>query len=226
MTTCDVLRALARRRFVVLAGMLATACALVLVAGHPGVYWGQANVVFLAPSTTQYPNALQSTTAGLISTAGYVEQLVNAGVDKPATAAEVTLLGQGVRDGYSVALPDVGGQWSHNFDRAVLNVQVTGPSEAVVRERLDRLIEEIQSTTRDIQARDQVIATNTIRTDVSPATPRISYATGSRPRALAGTLLLGMAATAFGTVLIDRWLIRRRQRSPMPLQPPSLKEYV
>lgn len=220
MTTVDVLRTLARRRFVALAGLAATFLALVMVAAHPGVYWGQANVVFLAPPTNQYPNALQSTTAGLISTAGYVERLVNAGVSKPATASQVTLLGQGVRDGYSIELPDVGGQWSHNFDRAVLNVQVTGPSAADVQARLDELITKIRTTTQEIQDRDQVASTNLVRTDVSPATPRINYATGSRGRALAGTFALGLAATVFLTVLIDRWLTRHRHRRITKYPPP------
>lgn len=225
-TIWDVLRAVARRRSIALAGGVVTLLALALVAMHPGVYWAQANVVFLAPTTTQNPNVLQSTSAGLISTAGYVEQMVNAGVVKPATASQVTLLGQGVRDGYSIELPDVGGQWSHNFDRALLNVQVTGPSAAVVRTRLNSLIEKIRTTTRQIQAKDHVSPAGLIRTDVTPAEPRISYATGSRPRALAGTLLLGVGLTVLSVVRIDAWSSRRQPRRAPVATVPHVKESV
>lgn len=212
MTTWDALRILVRRPALTLLGAAATLLALAVVGSHQGVYWSQANVVFLAPSTEQRPNALESTTSSLISTAGFVEQVVNAGIEKPPTASQVTLLGRGVRDGYSIELPDSGGQWSHNFEQALLNVQVTGPSEAVVRARLNRLIDKIRGTTRDLQVRDHVAAKNMIRTNVAPAEPRIGYASGSRLRALAGTLLLGVGLTVCGVIGFDQLARRRTPR--------------
>lgn len=210
MTVDQVFRTLWRRRALTLAGAVLTAAALIMVWSHQGVYSSQANVVFLAPSTAQKPNALVSTSTGLISMAGYVEQIVNAGVEKPATASNVTLLGRGVRDGYSIELPDAGGQWSHNFEQALLNVQVTGPTEDVVRARLDRLVRSIRTTTQDLQTSAHVSAKRIIRTDVTPTTPRVIHASGSRMRALGATLLLGVGLTIGTVVSVDRLAVRRR----------------
>lgn len=219
MTTWHVLGTLWRRWYVTLPGLAAAFFALTLVDTHPGVYVSQANVVFLAPPTPQNPNVLQGTSAGLISTAGYVEQIVNAGIDRPSTASPVTLIGQGVRDGHSIDLPDSGGQWSHNFGSAVLNVQVTGPSAHVVGARLDKLLEEVRMTTKEIQDRDKVVLKSRITTYVAPAKPQVTYATGGRPSALAGTLGLGLGLTVFSAVGMDKVLARRKRAKAATAQP-------
>lgn len=215
MTAWDVLRSLARAWYLTLAGFAATAFALSMVDSYPGVYWSQANVVFLGPQSERAPNSLEFSSAGLISTAGYVEKIVNAGVEKPTTASPVTLVSRGIRDGHSIDLPDSGGQWSHNFDSAILNVQVTGPTSAIVQERLNTLIDKIRTTTQDIQELDNLGPKNVIRTYVAPDQPKVTYATGGRLSALAGTLALGVGLTAFAAVGLDRmWARRRRAKSP------------
>ncbi|MET0931814.1 MAG: hypothetical protein ABWX74_20020, partial [Aeromicrobium sp.] len=173
MTVLEVLGILWRRRVLTLLGAAATVVALSVVATRPVVYWSQANVIFLQPTTQQKPNSLTSTSGGLISMAGYVEQVVNAGTRKPPTASNVSLLARGVRDGYSIELPDNGGQWSHNFEQALLNVQVTGPSEGVVRERRDQIVEKIRATARDLQTSAHVTDESVVRTEVSPAAPSV-----------------------------------------------------
>jgi len=213
-TAWDVLVALARRWYFTFAGIAATVVGLMLVAPYPGVYWSQANVVFLAPQSIQRPNSLEFTSSGLISTAGYVEQIINAGVKRPETASPVTLIGQGVRNGHSIVLPNSGGQWAQNFDKAILNVQVTGPNAHIVESRLENLIERIRMTTQEIQDRDAVIPESRISTYVSPANPHVSYATGGRPSALAGAFVLGVGLTVFSVVGLDRIFARRQRPRP------------
>ncbi|MRJ76475.1 hypothetical protein GEV29_08010 [Aeromicrobium sp. SMF47] len=215
MTVLEVLRTLWHRRVLTLVGLVGVAIAMSLVAAHQDVYWSQANVVFLEPTTDQHPNSLTSASASLVATAGYVEKIVNAGGQKPATAANVTLLGRGVRDGYTVDLPDSGGQWSHNFEQAMLSVQVTGPSEAVVRARLDRLVARIRTVARDIQVTAGVPADDTIRTDLAPTNPGVNLAGGSRIRAVGATALLGLGLTVSAVLGLDR-LAARRSGRPRP----------
>ncbi len=136
MAVWDLLVASARRWYVVLAGLVLTVGVLLLVHQTPGVYATQTNVVFLAPVTPHTPNTISSPTSGVISTAGLVERIVNKGVEKSPTSGSVALAGQGVDDGYSVELPNAGGQWASNFNRPVLQVQVTGPSAERVRSEL------------------------------------------------------------------------------------------
>jgi hypothetical protein len=209
----EVLGALWRRRVLTLLGLVATVASVPLVAAHPPVYSTQADVVFLEPVTPQRPNVLTSATSGLIAMAGYVEKIVNAGVQEPATAENVTLLGRGTRDDYSIELPDSGGQWAHNFEKAVLNVQVTGPSDAVVRARLDTLVTRIRRVARDLQADAHVSAASTVHTDVSPSSPSVVPHGGNPPRAAAAAVLLGLGLTVTGVLGLDS-LARRVGRRP------------
>ncbi|MCL3817848.1 hypothetical protein [Aeromicrobium wangtongii] len=214
MTVLEVCRTLWRRRALTLLGLVAVALATTSVASSSDVYSSQANVVFLEPPTAQHPNSLTSASAGLIATAGYVEKIVNAGSQKPATATNVTLLGRGVRNGYTIDLPDSGGQWSHNFDQATLSVQVAGPSEAVVRARLDRLVTRIRAVARDLQTTADVPADEMIRTDLAPAEPGVERAGGNPIRAVGATVLLGLGLTVSAVIGLDRLLARRTRRTP------------
>ena len=226
MTSWDVLRSLARGWYLTLAGLAATAFALSMVDSYPGVYGSQANVVFLGPQSERAPNSLEFSSAGLISTAGYVEKIVNEGAEQPTTASPVTLVSRGVRDGHSIDLPDSGGQWSHNFDSAILNVQVTGPTSAIVRERLNTLVGQIRTTTRDIQKLDNLDRKNVIRTYVAPEHPKVTYATGGRLSALVGTLALGVGLTVVAAVGLDRLLARRRRAGSAIVQTAKIPELV
>lgn len=215
MTVWDLLVASARRWYVVLAGLALTAGVLLLVHQTPGVYATQTNVLFLAPVTPNSPNTISSPTSGVISTAGLVERIVNKGVEKSPTSGSVALAGQGVDNGYSVELPNAGGQWASNFNRPVLQVQVTGPSAERVRTELRRLVEQIRAVAREIQVEAGVGQGMLITTQVSPEAPGIGYHQGHRPMALAVTALLGLVLTGLAVWAVDRfpgWRAVRRPR--------------
>lgn len=218
MSVWDILCAAGRRWYVVIAGLLLTLGALYGIHQAPGVYSTQTNVLLLAPLTPNSPNTISSPTSGVISMAGLVERIVNRGVEKSPTSGAVSLTGQGVVDGHSIELPNSGGQWASNFNRPVLQVQVAGPDPAAVRTQLAKLVEQIRSTTRELQQSDGVGLSMLITTQSSPAEPVVSFQQGHRKIGLAVTGLLGVVLTGLAVVAVDA-LVRRRRRIIAALLP-------
>lgn len=213
MTTNDLCGILRRRWYVVVLGLALLAGSVHVVASRAGVYWTQVDVVLLAPKSERYPNVIEQTSSGVIAMAGLVEREINRGVHAPATAsASVTLAGEGVRRGYSITMPNGGGQWADDFDRPVLDVQVVGESESEVRRRIAELTDLVAHTLAARQAADGVPQVNRITASSSPASPVVLRLEGSHKKAIVATLLLGGALTCVGAVAVDRLLSSRARR--------------
>ncbi|MGB7980870.1 MAG: hypothetical protein WCF36_08785 [Candidatus Nanopelagicales bacterium] len=203
-----VLWGLARRwylvAFVFALGLAGSAVAVQL----PGVYWSRAEVTFLAPTSAIYPNTLPLRSSDLVITAGIIAKLINGNTTWIKTADPyATIVGKGVYDGWTVRLPDYGGQWTRNYPRQVLEIQVSGPSEEVVRQRRHELIDRIDAELAGLQA--DVVVGDRITTTVEPASPPVYYFRGSRARALAMIWVLTGA-----TVVLLEYRNRRLRLSP------------
>lgn len=211
MTLWDTLSALRRRWYVVVAGLLCMTIALVLIHQQKPVYFSRTSVYFLAPASTLYPNVLRTTSLDIVATAGVVAKLINGTAEQTKVAStEVTLVGRGVRDGSSIALPDNGGQWSVSYNVQALDIQVVAPTAEEVRARQSAIIAEINEKLTDLQNQANVSADDRITTEVLPPAPPVD-AYGGRPRFAEGmTVALGVALTllAVGTVELRS---RRRQ---------------
>ncbi|MET0447770.1 MAG: hypothetical protein ABWX74_12465 [Aeromicrobium sp.] len=213
MTTSELAGIMRRRWYVVALGVVLLAGALHVVASRPGVYWAQVDVVILAPKSTRFPNVIEQTSQSIIAMAGLVERDVNKGVEEPATAsASASLAGMGVRDGYLVRLPNSGGQWANNFDRPVVDVQVVGPDETVVRARLVALVDDVERALAARQTADGVAPKNRITASSTPAAAPVFYMDGNPKKALLVTLLLGGGLISAGTVGADRLLTAHARR--------------
>lgn len=210
LATTDVVVITVRRWYIAVCGAGATGLALLFVLLYPGVYTTQAVVVFLAPATDAHPNALESTSDGVIATAGLVERLVNRGIDAPATTSVVTLVGRGVRNGSSVVLPNSGGQWTQNFTKPQLLVQVTGPTAEAVGARAEEMVERVEATAAEIQQTAGASSHWTITTRSNPDVPVVRYESGHRARALLVTAALGGFLTVGACVQWHLWRGRRR----------------
>lgn len=206
-------RELRRRLPVLLAGVVATGAMGAYVVGHEGVYWSRVDAVFVAPADPNYPNALASGAAGPIITAGLVEKVFNE--DRPplakTTSMETTIVGRGIYDGVMVRAYDTGGQWAYHFNRPVLDVQVAGPSEEVVRERLEATLAELGEIAEQLQG--SLGASESSRVTIEPLSPAptVHLDDGDRVRALAMTVALGVGATTAAQALLDRARDRRRR---------------
>jgi hypothetical protein len=233
MTIWDLGVAIGRRWSVVMVGLVCTAVAVVLVGHHQGVYSSRTQVAFLAPSSSSYPNSLKTVSGDIIITAGVVAKSVNGTSLMPKMASpEVTLSGRGVTDGYSVLLPDTGGQWAPNFAQQVLDVQVVGPTADNVRRRQQALVDTIAEQLAALQNYAGVGTLNRITIKSIPSSPNVHYVAGQPIWAAAMTALLGGGLVVGLVGLLDVTARRREQRQSAsdggrypPFDPPSPNEH-
>lgn len=189
------------------------------VTRQPGVYYADVKVVFLVPSSAANPNPLLSGTGGLTGVAGVIGKMVDPGAPSARVVSPlVTLADQGIRKGYSVTLPNDGGQFALNFDQPLLDVQVVGPTPTYVATTMQTLVNRIAADLSSLQSAAQVEPVNRITLSASPSSTEIFYLTGSRVRALATTIGLGVALTVAAMVFLLRQftniqiLLRRARR--------------
>lgn len=204
MTLWDLGFGLVRRWYVVLVGLICTAAAAAFVIATPGVYFARTEVVFLAETGPDNPNTLLTTSSDIIIFASVVANIIN-GTDPPpkSSSPDATIVGRGVRDGYSVALPDMGGQWVPSFGRQVLDVQVVGSSYEEVEDRTRDLVRQIGEVLAKLQDQAAVDSANRIVTQPLPEEPAIAYLQGQPKRAVAATLALGTTLTVMAVVLLE-----------------------
>ncbi|TDD70944.1 hypothetical protein E1262_07370 [Jiangella aurantiaca] len=215
MTPWELILTMIRRWPVVLAGALCTGALAFAMAAGDHVYWSRTEVVFLAPTSRLYPNALNAPSEDIIITAGVVAKMVTGPAATLKYASpDANLVGIGVRDGWSVKLPDTGGQWAPNFASQVLSVEVVAPDRETVVARQQELVDRIAQELENLQRNAGVDPVNDITVTVNPRTSTVYEVGGSRMRAMGMTGLLGGGATLAVIVLLE---YRARVRgTPIP----------
>jgi hypothetical protein len=216
-----VVSMLRRVWIVLLIGCFFTALAVVVIGKHPGVYWSRVDLIFLRP-TGDSANPLAATPLGTIRMASIIQREMSGGPSETdAVSDAVNLVSQGVTDGWSVRLPNDGNQYANNFNKAYLDVQVAGPTEAVVRQRMNDLLGRISGVLATRQA--GVAADSQVRLSQSPTQVQVLFDRGAPKRALAATLLLGLGITIGLCVLYDTHVRRgrRRHRARRPAPEPQ-----
>lgn len=210
MTVWQLMDTFRRRWYAAIPGAIMMLAVAVYVVTLPGVYHEQVDVVFLAPQPDPRVNQFQAVSESLIDTAALVERAIDGpGGGAAPVSDQVSLLGEGVREGYSVRLPNEGGQWANNFSRPVLSVQATGSSPADVAATIDRIVARINAELLARQRADQVPESKLIRTKLSPPSSDIRFDKGSRSRALAATAVLGLGVMLGSAVAADRRMSAR-----------------
>jgi hypothetical protein len=160
------------------------------------VYFTQVRVVLLTPALPE-SNSLGSTSASLVDLAGIVARKVQ-GVDPQAlpVSYSVTLFDQGIRSGYAVIQPNLGGQWAYNFQDPVLDVQAVASSPELAQKQLQTALTAIQASLKAIQDDQGVSSADRVRTRLSPSSPHATEQKGSSIRAVAAATLAGGLVTA------------------------------
>jgi len=204
----DVLLTLLRRWYIALLALLIALGASYVVKSHSGVYWSRAEVTFLAPASTVYPNSLTTTSTDLIDTASLIAKHINGNATwNKLSDPAATIVGEGIYDGWAVHVPDYGGQWSRVFSRQVLDVQVSGPTEEDVRTRQEVLLGEISSQLAELQT--GVAPGDRITATVVPDPPNVEEFHGSKARTLAMIWVLSAAGAVTAVVELERRRVRR-----------------
>lgn len=210
MSLWDLFAILRRRWPMVVVGLLLAVGSLIWIDREPGVYWAQADVIFLSPSSERFPNTLVTGSGSLVAFAGLIERDVNMGSDGASTQSSgVSLADDGVRDGSMVRLPNSGGQWAYNFESPVLDVQAVASSADVVVSRMQSLQDEIQAAVDRRQDDARVDSANRVTLETAPASVQTQYLGGDRKRAK-------VAATLLSVSLIIGAVVFAETRRPRP----------
>jgi len=220
MTLRELVHALIGRWPIVLAGVVCTGLLSYAAIADRHVYVTQSEVVFLAPSSRLNPNTLNTPSEDLIITAGVVAKKVIGSANQTKYAApEANLVGIGIREGWSVRLPDTGGQWAPHFNRQVLMLEVVGADRAAVETRRQELIDRIAFELDALQRQADVDPANDVTVIVTPESAVTYEIGGSKARAIAMVGLLGAGATLSLIVFLEyRARKRSTQSSPDPLE--------
>ncbi|HEY3716337.1 MAG TPA: hypothetical protein VGL39_17555 [Jatrophihabitantaceae bacterium] len=191
---------------------LVVSCALASYAAKkPGVYWSRVQMRFVAQMSVTNPNGLQEGPASLVMAAGVVARIIDpSGGQNRVTSPDTTLASEGIRHGWSVTLPNTGGQWANNFTNPWLNVEAVGTSGAEVGATISRLLAQIQTTLTLLEQKADVRPSAMIRLQTAPRVPQLYYQQGSGMRAGIATLILGLGLSSALILALRRFARRGR----------------
>jgi hypothetical protein len=204
----QLMRALARRWYVLVVIALVTVAAALTIPRAEGVYWSRVSIVFLPPTTPVNENALSPTPETLVDFAAIIErQYTGAPItDRLGAAIPSALYGSGVRVGTKVELVNAGGQWSSSFADPVITVDVVDESASGVLSKVMAAVERVEELSAQIQADAAVPPASTITTLASPEQPVVNFTRGDRLRATGGILGFGALAAVLLALAADRVL--------------------
>ncbi|TFB91726.1 hypothetical protein [Cryobacterium sp. HLT2-28] len=195
MTVWDLIANAGRRWVLTLCGALLMGLGVLWVVNVPPLYFAQVRVVLLPPAAAQ-PNAYGYTSESLIDLAGVVaRELRPPTQDAQSVSGDVTLVGEGIRTGFSVTQQNSGGQWQYRFDEPVVEVQAVGATPSEVRAQISTALRQVESTLAEIQDEQGVIAANRVRITLNPLQPQLIEEKGSRVRAIGSIVLTGLVST-------------------------------
>lgn len=191
---------------------LAAASAVVVVAvlafpgalrilSSPGVYWMQQDVVFMPPASAAGGNSLRSDARNLVPYAAMIEKEFNGErVKEVVRTVSAPIFGTGVEQGSLVYLPNAGGQWQANFNRAAISVEAVSPTAQGVATRLNEATFRLRELADQPQEKLKVIDRAKILTGVYPSEVAAQYIA---PRAKWALLLYLILVTSAAAAIYD-----------------------
>jgi hypothetical protein len=213
MTVWDLIANAGRRWVLTLCGAVLTGLALVWAVSVPPLYFEHVRVVLIPPASAQ-PNAYGYTSESLIDLAGVVARRLRSPTqDAQSVSGDVTLVGEGIREGFTVTQRNSGGQWLYRFEEPVLEVQAVGVTPSEVRAQIGTALAQVESTLADFQDQQGVSAANRVRTTLNPVQPQLIEQKGSRTGAIASIVLTGTLTTLLllGALSVGRDGLTRRR---------------
>ncbi len=210
MTIREILIAMARRWYVVVA-LLAMALLLgILLLRDGGVYSTRTIVSFMFPTSTSLSASNGTTDESLIAFAGAVAQEINNG--RPAaTYSEdaAPFYGAGVREGILVSLPYSGNQWATDFAVAEVEIQIVGRSREWVEATQAELVAKVLRLADEQQEELAVPADQRIEMTVVPLTLEIEHIVPGRV-----SILAALAALIAASLIVAGWVAARWPSAP------------
>ena len=225
MTIREILSAMLRRWYIPIGLLACAALVTMMLARGGGVYTTKTVVSFLRPAETSLSPYNGTKDLSVIAFAGAVVQETNDG--RPPTRysmSDAPYYGAGVREGVLVELANSGSQWVSTFSKSDVEIQIVGRSFDWVTTRQQEMIDRVIDASSDQQAALKISPADRITASVVPLTMQIEHVSPSRrsqvaagASMLAVTLIIG----AWGSITVDRLLLRRRlaQGTETPVSP-------
>lgn len=186
-------------------GLVLTAAGTLHAWDSAGSYSGHARIVLLAPPEVR-GNALVQTSISLVALAGILANTTGGpGGDAQSVSDEVTLLGEGVTDGYSIRQANAGGQWEYRFEAPVIDIQSAGPTERRARDQMSTALASVSATLTGLQDQAGVMPAERVSMKINPGEPVFTYEHGSRTRAALMTAVVGVIVSFSLPVIYARF---------------------
>ena len=216
MTLWDILRSAKRRWYVLLLGFLLTTVWVLAVGNMAGVYQSRTRIVLtLPPSLQESQNGIKiaPTSGRLIPFASVIVSKIDGGHSlRQSTSPDVTLVDEGIYDGWSIHVPDYGGQWASNINEPALILQATAPTAEAAEVRMRWLIDQVDHQVSDLQA--NVASPSRISYVASPTAVVVEYLRGRLTIARLVAAALGLFLSLVAPSVVDRLLTRYRRSRP------------
>jgi hypothetical protein len=195
---------------VVACGLVGTASVAWRVAYPPPVFEAATEIVLVGPSEST-ANPYVESGQSLVHLAGLLATSVARSAGGTFLVdSDVPLASQGVHRGFQVRQPDQGGQWGHDFQAPIVTLQTVAPTEQEARAALAQLLDRLTGELKRRESEAGTSSGNIVRTATVPQDPVISVMAGSRSRATAVTVLLGLWLSFSMGAAVER--IGRRRR--------------
>ena len=224
MTIRELMGAMLRRWYVVVVVVALASAGGYLLHRNAGVYTTQTIVSFMLPDKTSLSQNSGLDDASVIAFAGTVAQEVNNGkAPTRYSTDDAPFYGAGVRKGVLVTIPNAGNQWVSSYLRAEVELQIVGPTEQWVADTQTALLEKVTQVAQAQQVGVEQEESR-IQTSVVPLTKRVFHIVPSRSAEIAALIALAAAAMitgGWGSLALDRTILKRKRRSGMRLSPSS-----
>lgn len=208
LTGWDMVKAMWRRWPVVVLGVVVTV-ALIRFDKPETVYWAKFPVTVVAPPNPVGPKTLEDVGGEPIAAASMLIQLINAGRTGPRSVSpDATLYGEGKRSAVSAQLHDAGGQWGSRVDDPIIDIEAVDDDPTKVRAEILNEVARLGRQLNDLQDQLAVVPSQRLSIYAPPTEINVWQVAGSRVRAMASTLVLGVATIGF----IVYWLEMRGSR--------------
>ena len=217
MTFRDVLGAVWRRLYVVLAVVVAFAVLYQSLARDGGSYYTHSTVTFTLPLRSTLLPGSGTTDASVIAFAGSVASELNGG--RPVlsySTLDAPYYGAGIREGVVVGLRNDGNQWMSIFPSATIDIRIVGRTKEWVAERQSALLDEVLGIAEGQQVAASTAPEDRITATVGPLSTEISQVSPSRTEqmmALAAMMLAALIVGVSGAIGLDRLLRTPKRRS-------------
>ena len=167
-------RVLNRRWYIVAAVILCMFPVFYYASASTGVYYSRTQLLFLPPPNKVGGNALQSEAVTTVMYAAILERRFN-GNDgaQPLKTTDAPLYATGLRTGYSVFLPNSGGQWRMSFKDPEIVIEVVAEDKDSVIREMNRIAGQLQREASDQQESIGVFPEAFITTELSPQQPNV-----------------------------------------------------